>query len=159
MTVNKKNNDYNFPAEEIRKEIKNKDMNKQKILNCARCGTNPWKQGCYALWGKSPEALLYKKGEDNGYICSVCAFKISIRNNNFAFAERYNQCPVYGSKNIGKKYFTTFTVTNPITDETTRFKAGASFKFSEDYERFVEKDDPDLAEKIAKAIFDDDKKS
>lgn len=60
-----------------------------KIINCARCGTNPWKQGCYAMWGKSPEPLLYKKGEDSGYICSVCASYISHN-------PKFDECPVYG---------------------------------------------------------------
>lgn len=81
-------------------------METNKIINCSRCGTNPWKQGCYALWGKSPKGSLHKNGEDNGYICSRCSFKIAVRNNNPSLADRYNQCPVYGGKNLGGHYFT-----------------------------------------------------
>lgn len=62
---------------------------KEKIINCSRCGTNPWKQGCYALWGKSPKPLLHNKDEDKGYICSRCAYKSS-------GDTRFVDCPIYG---------------------------------------------------------------
>ena len=68
---------------------------KNKVINCAKCGTNPWKQGCYALWGK------------DGYVCSVCAIGIAERSKTLweeldgkepshDFAEKYKKCPVYG---------------------------------------------------------------
>jgi len=85
--------------------MENKEI-EQKLTNCSRCGTNPWKQGCYALWGKSPKDLLHNQDEDNGYICSQCSFKTSIRNNNYTLAEKYNQCPIYGSKNLSGYSFT-----------------------------------------------------
>jgi len=85
------------------------NMTENKITNCSRCGTNPWKQGCYALWGKSPKDLLHNQDEDNGYICSVCAVKVATRSKTLQeelqagipphnFAEKYKQCPVYGNK-------------------------------------------------------------
>ena len=70
-------------------EIIENNMSENKITNCSRCGTNPWKQGCYALWGKSPKDLLHNKEKDSGYICSICAYK--------AFRDpRFVDCPIYG---------------------------------------------------------------
>ena len=88
--------------------------NKNKIINCSRCGTNPWKQGCYALWGKSPKDLLFDKENDTGYICSVCAVEVAKRGRTLCeeldpstppndFMEKYKQCPIYGEKS-NKKY-------------------------------------------------------
>ena len=62
--------------------------NENKITNAPDVALTLWKQGCYALWRKSPKDLLYNKEKDSGYTCSICAYK--------AFRDpRFVDCPIY----------------------------------------------------------------